>query len=86
MRARDRPSHYGQRGALFFVVRGPVPRSRSLILAILIILPILIQTRETLIKIISFFAKFVKLFFNEFGILAAIDSKTEDIHESRGVI
>ena len=34
--ARDRPSHYGNRGALFFVVREPVLRDRALILAILI--------------------------------------------------
>ena len=44
--ARDRPSHYGCRGAFFFVVRGPVLRDRSLILAILAILAILIQTRR----------------------------------------
>ena len=34
--------------ARFFVVRGPVPRNRALILAILIILAILLQTRERL--------------------------------------
>ena len=45
--ARDRPSHYGDR-VRFFVVRGPVLRNRSLILAILIILAILLQTRELL--------------------------------------
>ena len=33
---------------VFFVVRGPVLRNRSLILAILIILAILLQTRELL--------------------------------------
>ena len=32
-------------GCVFFVVRGPVSRDRSLILAILIILAILLQTR-----------------------------------------
>ena len=35
-------------GCVFFVVRGPVLRNRSLILAILIILAILLQTRELL--------------------------------------
>ena len=40
--ARDRPSHYGDRGAFFFVVWGPVSCDRFLILAILL------QTRETL--------------------------------------
>ena len=35
-------------GCVFFVVRGPVLRDRSLILAILIILAILLQTREPL--------------------------------------
>ena len=85
MHARDRPSRYGNQGARFFVVRGPVPRNRSsilailTILAILIILAILLQTRETLIKIISFFANFVKLFFNEFGILAASDSNRNGV-------
>ena len=43
--ARDRPSHYGGRGAFFFVVRGPVPRDLALILSILAILAILLQTR-----------------------------------------
>ena len=36
------------RGCVFFVVRGPVPRDRSLILSILFILAILLQTREIL--------------------------------------
>ena len=35
-------------GCVFFVVRGPVPRNRFLILAILQILAILLQTREIL--------------------------------------
>ena len=43
--ARDRPSRYGYRGSFFFVGRGTGPRDRALILAILIILAILLQTR-----------------------------------------
>ena len=47
--ARDRPSRYGlrRRAARATVVRGPVPRDRSLILAILQILAILLQRRES---------------------------------------
>ena len=48
VRARDRPSRYGGRGAFSFVVQGTVPRDLSLILCILRILAILLQTRETL--------------------------------------
>ena len=73
-------------GRAFFVMRGTGPRDRFLILDILTILAILLQTQEILIKIISFFTKFVKLFFIDFGILAASDSEMEEIHESRSVI
>ena len=49
--ARDRPSRYGDWDAFFFVVRGPVPRDLSLILAILSILAILLQ--PIAIKVLS---------------------------------
>ena len=42
------PRTTGIGGCVFFVVRGPVSRNRALILAILFILAILLQTRETL--------------------------------------
>ena len=45
--ARDRPSRYGA-GVRFFVVQGPSRRDRFLILSILLILAILLQTRERL--------------------------------------
>ena len=75
--ARDRPSPYGNRGALFLVVRGTGPRNRTLILCILKILAILLQTiaikvRTDLFSVLRLRAIDIKVFQTFFSLILCI--------------